>query len=830
MSAETEARIGELLSQMTLEEKAALCHAGSAFCSGGAPRLGIAGLSMSDGPHGVAPEWRNFGARDADVDDRMTGLPADICLAATWNRRAAHAYGRVLGAEARARGKDVILGPGLNLRRTPVCGRNFEYFGEDPFLIGAMVAAEVRGIQEAGTAACPKHYACNNHEIGRSSVDVIVDERTLREIYLPGFEAAVREGGAWTVMASYNKLRGQHCCHNHHLLKQVLKQEWGFRGAVITDWGGCHDTFEAATCGLDLEMGTGTDPAKAYLGEAYLAGLRAGHFSIAELDDKVRRVLRVMHGIGLFDPDRPAGAVNTPAHRRVARDVAAEGMVLLKNDGGLLPLDVRGIGTLAVIGDNATVGHCEGGGSSGVKPFEEITPLAAIIARLGDRVRILHERGYPDLDAALVPVPPEHMGPTGQAGALRGWVMDWWGCRAGPVHDAPARSQTVPTIAFSSPDPPREDFRPHDYGMRWTGEFTPPENGTYEFILYGMECGLSIDDEYRCGSWDVGTPFLATTRIAMEAGRTYALRVMAFPGSAGVVVRLGWRPPWQPAEAKGAVFERAVAAARQADVVLLLGGRNHGQENEGNDLPDLRLPTGQDALIEALAEANPKTVVVLFGSGAVEMPWIGSVPAVVQAWYPGVEGGSALVDVLTGSVNPSGKLPCTMPVRLADIPAHSLGDYDPRRCVYREGVLVGYRYFDHAGVAPLFAFGHGLSYTRFDYADLRVTTRGRGGQFEARVSFDVTNVGDRRGAEATQVYVRDEASTVLRPPRELKGFDKVELAPGETRRLEVPLDYRALAFYDAVGGRWLAEPGEFTVEVGASSRDIRLTASLRYEG
>jgi beta-glucosidase len=826
----TERRIDDLIAQMTLEEKVAMCHAKTAFSSAGVPRLGIPDLTMSDGPHGVAPEGRHPEAGRPPVDDHMTALPPGICLAAAWNTDLAAEFGRVLGAESRARGKDVILGPAINIRRTPLCGRNFEYYGEDPHLAARLAVPCVRAIQKQGTAACVKHYACNNQELARTRVDTLPDERTLREIYLPAFEAAVREGNALTVMGAYNKVRGQHCCHNDYLLNRVLKDEWGFRGAVMSDWGGTHDTFEAATCGLDIEMGTGGEPAKAWLGDAYLDGLRAGRYAVAELDDKVRRILRVMLAIGALGGRRPRGAMNRPDHQRVARAVAAEGLVLLKNETGLLPLDFSRIRALAVIGDNADRPHCVGGGSSAVRPLYEITLLHALQTRFGERLRIVHEPGYPDEAATRIPIPTESLDVTGGAGGLRGWTLDWFNTRAGPHRDPPVHTETVANVDFASPTPPRPDFVPRHYALRWVAHLTAPETGSYEFFLTGMEIGLEIDQRYVGGNWGADTPTTTCTRVDLQAGQRYRLAVHAYPGDRGAEVHLGWRTPSAGVAAPGERFRRAVALAREADVVLFAGGLNHGHDTEGHDLPGTRALFGQDELIAALAEANPRTVVVLCGSGALEMPWLDRVPAVLQAWYPGMEGGNALVDILAGDVNPSGKLPLTMARRLEDCPAHRFGDYNDARVGYREGVFVGYRHHDAAGVEPLFPFGHGLSYTRFAFANPGVAIEGRGRRFRATVAFDVANAGPRAGAEVAQLYLRDEQCSLPRPPRELKGFRKIALNPGETARVELPLDYRSLAFYDPVQRAWRAEPGDFTVEIGASSRDIRLSAGFRFEG
>jgi beta-glucosidase len=815
-----EARIDQLLLEMTVDEKVALCHGSSGFASGGVSRLGVPPLKMSDGPHGVGPAWRDGGgeAELADVDDHMTALPTGICLAATWDEALARRYGEVLGAESRARGKDMILGPGINVRRTPLCGRNFEYMGEDPFLISRMACGYVRGVQSQGVACCAKHYACNNQELGRTTVDVQVDERTLRELYLYAFEAVVKEAGIHSIMAAYNHLRGQDCCHHDYLLNAVLKREWGFEGVVVSDFGGVRDTFEAVTGGVDIVMGN------AMLTTPYLEGVKAGHYSMAELDDKARRSLRVLGRIGVLagDPARPAGAKTTPEHIALARKVAAEGIVLLKNEGGRLPFKTDGIRRLAVIGENADARLCHSGGSSAVMPLHEVTPLEALRERYGNELEIVYEPGYPDLDAEMQPIPSEFLGCTGERGGLQGWTLTWHNTRGGAfAGDAPIHEDVVPTVHCITDKPLREDCLPHRYAVTWTTILTPPETGVYEFVMQGSDCGFRVFGEYRMGSWDNdGIPTVTSCRLELAAGKPVELRVMTLPGPSGVHVRFGWRPPGAAQFEQGERFAAAVDAARRADAVIFVGGLTHGVENEGMDLLDMTLPLRQDELIEALADANPELCVVLAGGGGTAMPWLDRVPALVQLWYGGMEAGHALVDVLSGAVNPCGRLPVTMPRRLEDVGAHTLGDYDDKRTVYREGVFVGYRWADEYDVEPLFPFGFGLSYTQFSYSNMKIETAGAEKAFEGTVRVDVENAGERAGADVVQLYVGDDVCSVRRPPRELKGFQKVYLEPGERRSLTFKLNWRSLAFVHPLTRTWTVEPGAFTVWIGRSSRDL----------
>jgi beta-glucosidase len=691
-----EARVEDLLKRLTFDEKLLLVHADSKFTTAAIPRLGIPTRWLSDGPHGVREDigphdWKPAGR----TDDFATWLPVGVALAATWDPDLAKAYGQTIGEEALARGKHIMLGPAVNIHRTPLCGRNFEYFGEDPFLAARMVVPWIRGMQALKVAACVKHYALNNQEWERGTVDVEVDERALREIYLPAFEAAVKEGGVLTVMGAYNRFRGQHACHNDYLLNQVLKGEWGFKGLVMSDWSGTHDTREAALYGLDLEMGTNKPYEEFYLANPFRKLLEASEVPMSVLDDKARRNLRVMIETGALD-GRPLGALNTKAHQQTARKVAEESIVLLKNAGGLLPLAAARIRSVAVIGENATRKHSHEGGSSEIKAFYEVTPLEGILRRAGADVNVIHSTGY--------------VSGTGRA-ARRG---------EGPKVDA------------------------------------------------------------------------------------------------------------------AALLERAVAAAKEADVAIVVGGLNHDpfMDSEGVDRKDLALPGGQDEVIRRVAEANPRTVVVLVSGGPVDVePWLAEVPAVVQAWYAGMEGGHAVAAILFGDVNPAGRLPATFPRRLADSPAHALGAYpgESGTVRYEEGLLVGYRWFDAKGIEPLFPFGHGLSYTTFEYANLkvgepRVAPPAGGKPPMAVVQTDVKNTGSRAGAEVVQVYVSPVRPRLPRPPQELKGFARIDLKPGETKTVAVSLGADAFSFYDPEKKVWVAEAGEFRIRVGSSSRLIRFEA------
>jgi beta-glucosidase len=685
-----ESRIDSLISQMTLEEKISMIHANTSFTSGGVKRLGIPELSMSDGPHGVRPEHGRDWVPDNAGDDSVTYLPTGIALAATWNPDLGYAFGKVLGSEARMRGKDIILGPGVNIMRTPLNGRNFEYLSEDPHLAAVMAVGYIKGVQDQGVAACVKHFAANNQEIKRSSVNVEMSERALQEIYLPAFKASVEEGGVLSVMGSYNKFRGQYATHNPYLINEVLKGDWGFKGLVMSDWGAVHNTMEALLYGTDIEMGTdllqmpNIDYKKFYLADTVIGLVKSGKVPESVIDDKVRRILRVMHHTKMF-ADRPAGEVNTKTHQQTALQVAAESMVLLKNEGSILPLQKDKVKSIAVIGANATRKQAMGGGSSQVRALYEVTPLEGLRKLAGNGINVSYAPGF-------------------------------------------------------------------------------------------------------------------------EVSRAE--------------------------KANASLIEEAVKAAKSADVVVFVGGWTHGYTDEWNggaydmegaDKPSMTLPFEQDKLLDAVLNANPKTVVVMMGGGAVDMnAWVDRTPGILQAWYPGMEGGTALASILFGEINPSGKLPTTFPRNLQDSPAHALGEYpgdkDTLNVNYREDIFVGYRYHDTYNVAPLFSFGHGLSYTSFEYSNMQVREQGDG----VKVTLTVKNTGRRAGQEVVQLYIEDIEASVKRPVKELKAFQKISLKPGESKNVTLSLGKDAFQFYSEEKKQWVLEPGKFNLLAGSSSRDIRV--------
>ena len=726
-----EQRIEDALSRMTLDEKIAVIHAQSKFSSPGVKRLGFPDLWTDDGPHGVRPDvlWDEW-VQAGQTNDSCVAFPALTCLAATWNPDMASIYGISLGEEALYRKKNVILGPGVNINRTPFGGRNFEYMGEDPYLASQMVVPYVRGLQSLGVASCVKHYALNNDEEYRHQVNVIVSDRALHEIYLPAFKAAVQKGGAWAIMGAYNLYKNQHNCHNEILLNKILKHDWGFDGVVISDWGGCHDTDEAVKNGLDLEFGTWTDGLTMgatnaydnyYLADAYKKLIKEGKYTTKELDEKVRRVLRLFFRTTM-QRNKPFGFLCSESHYDAALKIAQEGIVLLKNEATpypsigrgekapLLPLDVSKMKRILVVGENAIKMMTVGGGSSSLKVQHEILPLDGINSKLpsplgeGQGVRLDYARGY--------------IGDTIQS-------------------------------------------------------------------FDGVTVGRSLYE----------------TRSAAE------------------------------------LKTEALEKAKQADVVIFIGGLNKSnyQDSEGHDRNQYELPYGQNELIEALVAVNPRLVYVNISGNAVAMPWINKVPAVVQGWFLGSEAGKAIASVLFGEANPSGKLPFTWYANLNQCGAHATGSYpgtwrDGHQIIdeeYKEDIFVGYRWTDKQKEKPLFAFGHGLSYTTFEIgkalADKKTMTA------DEKISFTVKvkNTGSRAGAEVVQLYINDIKSSLPRPVKELKTFQKVYLQPGESKDVTLTIDKSALSFYDDRVGEWVAEPGEFKALIGNASDHISTSVSFK---
>lgn len=698
-----EKRIEKLIKKMTLEEKVGLLHGNSKFYVAGVERLGIPEWSLSDGPHGVRAEInRHDWAYAGWTNDSASYFPTGTAFAAAWNPELAYRRGEVLGEEARWRKKDVLLGPGVNIIRSPLCGRNFEYMSEDPYMNSVLAVAYIKGLQSRDVACSVKHFAVNNQETNRTTVDVECSERALREIYLPAFKAAVQEGGALTVMAAYNKFRGEFCAENNYLVRKILRNEWGFDGVYVTDWGAAHSTVPSMEAGLDLEMGTLIDKYEDwYYANPLIEAVKSGKVPMSLVDEKVGDVLRVMIKTNVLDPKKRfgPGSMNTKEHQQATYDAAAEAIVLLKNQNNLLPLDFSSIKSLAVIGDNATRKHSNGGLSSEIKAVYEVTPLGALRAKWGDKVDIRFAQGYEKLSTFV------------------------------------------------------------------EGSNNGQSSGTFS----------------------------------------------------------------SKTQESDALLKEAVEVARTSDVALLVCGLNHDYDTESFDRLNMDIPYGQVELIQEVVKANPRTIVVMIAGSPLNMAAVDICsPAIVWAWFNGMEGGNALVDVLSGKVNPSGKMPFTTPVSLDQSPAHALGNFPGRdlKVNYEEDILVGYRWFDTKGLPVVYPFGYGLSYTTFNYSNLNTDKKTYDQADTIQATFTLTNTGDREGAEVAQLYVSDPVCSVMRPVKELKGFKKVFLKPGESRRITLDIPVSSLAFYSEAQSQFVVELGEFILQLGASTSDIKQKISI----
>ena len=698
-----EKRIEKLIKKMTLEEKVGLLHGNSKFYVAGVERLGIPEWSLSDGPHGVRAEInRHDWAYAGWTNDSASYFPTGTAFAAAWNPELAYRRGEVLGEEARWRKKDVLLGPGVNIIRSPLCGRNFEYMSEDPYMNSVLAVAYIKGLQSRDVACSVKHFAVNNQETNRTTVDVECSERALREIYLPAFKAAVQEGGALTVMAAYNKFRGEFCAENNYLVRKILRNEWGFDGVYVTDWGAAHSTVPSMEAGLDLEMGTLIDKYEDwYYANPLIEAVKSGKVPMSLVDEKVGDVLRVMIKTNVLDPKKRfgPGSMNTKEHQQATYDAAAEAIVLLKNQNNLLPLDFSSIKSLAIIGDNATRKHSNGGLSSEIKAVYEVTPLGALRAKWGDKVDIRFAQGYEKLSTFV------------------------------------------------------------------EGSNNGQSSGTFS----------------------------------------------------------------SKTQESDALLKEAVEVARTSDVALLVCGLNHDYDTESFDRLNMDIPYGQVELIQEVVKANPRTIVVMIAGSPLNMAAVDICsPAIVWAWFNGMEGGNALVDVLSGKVNPSGKMPFTTPVSLDQSPAHALGNFPGRdlKVNYEEDILVGYRWFDTKGLPVVYPFGYGLSYTTFNYSNLNTDKKTYDQADTIQATFTLTNTGDREGAEVAQLYVSDPVCSVMRPVKELKGFKKVFLKPGESRRITLDIPVSSLAFYSEAQSQFVVEPGEFILQLGASTSDIKQKISI----
>jgi beta-glucosidase len=809
-------RAEELLSNLTLKEKVSLLSGKDTWATVPIERLGIPSLIMTDGPHGVRtnPMWEDRLAAPA------TSFPTGVSMASSWNPELIERVGVALGKETRALDCDILLGPCVNIVRTPLAGRNFETYSEDPYLAGRIGVAFVRGVQSRNVGTSLKHYACNNQEFERFRGSSVVDERTLREIYLPAFEAIVKETQPWTVMCAYNLVNGVYASENHHLLTEILRDEWGFEGVVVSDWGANHTIVESVAGGLDIEM---PGPAK-YYGQLLLEAVRNWQIDEAKVDESARRILRMIFRSGKMDDPSalPEGALDTPEHQALAREVAEESIVLLKNAGSILPLG-RDVKRIAVIGPNAAEARIGGGGSSYVEPPYRVSPLEGLQAKLGDAVEVVYEQGCDNFSEPPL-LNSEYLVPPGGKG--HGLLGEYF---TSADFSGESVTRIDPQMGFWGMRPP-EGVGIDRFSVRWTGKLVAPSTGRHVFKLVSDgSCRLYLDGELLVESVPdphamPGTQGQASDGIDLVAGQAYDIRVeyVNLPNSEHRTMHVFFA--YAPEPEKDDRIAHAAALAKRSDVAIVFAGMPRGYDSEGHDRPDMTLPGRQTALIEAVAEANANTIIVLNCGAPVELPWIDAVPALVLAYYPGQEGGHAIANILTGDVNPSGKLSVTYPKRYEDNPTY-INYPGGKEVLYGEGIFVGYRYYDAKDVELLFPFGFGLSYTAFEYSDLRVPEVVQAGE-PVNVSVTVTNTGECAGKEVVQLYVSDEASSLPRPPKELKGFKKVALDPGESATVEFVLDQRALSFYDPYRKQWVAEPGGFEVLVGGSSRDIRVKAGF----
>lgn len=795
--------IDDLLSEMTLDEKVSLLAGADMWRTVPVERLNIPVIQVSDGPNGVR-------GADDNLGETSVCFPVGVAMGATWNPALIEQVGEALAAEVRAKGAHVLLAPTVNIHRTPIAGRNFECFAEDPYLSGTIATAYINGLQKTGVAGCIKHFIANDQEFERMSMSSEVTERPLHEIYLEPFRIALTKARPWTIMSSYNRLNGTHASENSFLLRDLLKGEWGYDGLVISDWYGTYSDNVPAGA-LDLEM---PGPARWMDPEKIKTAVANGDLDEAIIDDKVRRLLHLIERVSGPLPPLP------PTDSQLPRRVAAEAIVLLKNEENLLPLNPDRRQTIAVIGENGKWAQIMGGGSSQVNPHYAVSPLEGIRQRVGEATTLAYTIGTP-----LHRLPPliDRDWLTAVDGQP-GLSLDYYhnlDLSGEPAHSGILRKSELTWFGTANPL-----VDPGHFSLRLRGALTVPESGDYQLHLRSMgRARLWVDEALVVDHWAEEDEQQTAVTLSLQAGQPVSLRAefVTNPDSIWRTLRLGCLSP-MPADP----IQAAADLAAQADVAIVVAGLTREWESEGFDRESMRLVGRQDELIARVAAANPNTIVVLNVGSPVEMPWANDVAAILQSWYGGQDAGHALADVLFGDVTPSGKLPTTFPMRLEDNPAFINYPGENGRVQYGEGIFVGYRYYDKKRLAPLFPFGHGLSYTTFAYNHLRLNGETFRPGDEIRLSVDVTNSGQRAGQEVVQVYVRDEASRLVRPPQELKAFAKVALEPGETQTVTLTLTGQSLAYYDPSAGGWVTEPGTFTLLVGSSSRDIRLTGQLEW--
>lgn len=803
---QVEQRVNELLSQLTLDEKLAMISGYKVYKSPGVPRLGIPEIKMTDGPIGT----RN--------DGKSTAYPSEICLASSWDTSLANAFGVAQAHDGRARGDHIILGPAMNIYRVPIDGRNSEYMGEDPYLVGTMAAHVVQGIQSQGVVSTVKHYAANNQEYHRMTVSAQVDERTLREIYLRQFQIAVTQGHPWAVMCSYNKINGTYSSANHWLLSDVLKGEWGYPGIVMSDWGATHDTLGPANAGLDLEM-----PGQEWFTPAKLKPLiDSGKVSMETIDWKVRRILRMEVAMGFINSDRKIADIplDDPSSRATARKIAEEGIVLLKNQDDLLPLDRMKVKSIAVIGPNADPAITGCGGSSYVDPFNPVSSLKGIQnAAGGVEVSYIPASEKNEIQAIMahtmyVPLDNSTMG-------VKAEFFNGRDLSGGPVV---TRQMKKVDGHWGKKRTPAPGLASDNFSARYTAKIRPAADGMYVFSLTSHEGSrLFIDGEEVIDMWSSHGEQQDNIHRKLKGGKTYDIRVEFFSAWPNCGVQFGWGP------ARPLFTGEQAEKIAHADAAILCVGFNPQWESEGFDRT-YALPQDQNALIEKVEAMNPHTVVVINCGGNVEMaPWIDKTAGLIQEWYPGEEGGAALADILFGNVCPSGRLPATFEKRWEDCAAY--GNYPGKndKVDYKEGVFVGYRWFDAKGIEPRYPFGFGLSYTNFELSHLKIH-KSKDYHGQILLTAEVKNTGHREGADVVQLYVGQDHPSLPTPPRKLAGYERVNLLPGETKTVHFWVSGSTLAYWHQGTNQWSTDPGNYHVWVGESSRDLPLSAGVEWTG
>jgi beta-glucosidase len=799
-------KVENLVSKLTLEEKIRMLS-GTGFDTPGIDRLGIPGLRMTDGPAGV--RW-----------GKSTAFPGPVSFAASWDYDLVYRVGAAMAEEVKLRNKNVLLAPCVNIHRFPLGGRNFESYGEDPFLASQIAVPFIRGVQGKNVVATVKHFAANNQEWERFRVNTVVSERALREMYLPAFKAAVQEAGVYSVMAAYNKVNGYYCSANKHLLTDILKNEWDFRGYVVSDWGATHNTVRAANAGLDIEM-----PYGKHFGDSLLLAVKEQKVSEATINEKISRILGVMFRAGLMDTtgkNFPDASSVYESHKSLALEAAEKSIVLLKNDRGILPLQKEKINSIAVIGPNAAYAISGGGGSSMVRPFYRVSPIEGIRNYLGRNVKVYYASG-PAMDGDILPVEIKYIFQKDKTS--HGFYSEYFKLEdfeAEPVFTR-IDEQVNFNFGYNAPESEMEALDDgNKYAIRWSGLLKAPETGTFNLKV---QCDggvrLFVDGKLLFEDMDNKNVKLRTAQVHFIRDHFYDITI-EYVSSWGVSeIKFGWDVPgYDP-------VEEAVAVAKRADVTVLITGLSNHFESESGDLKRFTFPN-QDRFINAVVQANPNTVVVMYNGSPYSInEWAKNVPAILEAWYGGQEQGNALANLLFGDENPSGKLPFSIIADSADCPAFAGYQSSQLISEYSEGIFVGYRYLEKYGITPLFPFGHGLSYTTFEYKDLEADNQNDGSVI---ISLLVKNSGKRQGSEIVQIYVSDTQSDVSRPVKELKGFKKVTLLPGEETNVSITLDRNAFAYYDETGRQWVVEPGKFKILAGSSTEDVRLERVINLAG